>query len=63
MFDLKEFRKYYNLTQKELSEILKVGETTISSWETGRRKPTSAGLAWICFRLQDWVEKNGKKRD
>lgn len=36
---LKELREAKNLTQPELAKILKVGKTTISNWENGRRIP------------------------
>ena len=39
MFNLRLLRKEKNLTMKELGDILNVGESTVSMWETGRREP------------------------
>ena len=38
---LKEFREKLNLTQRELSEILDIAQTTIARYELGKVKPTS----------------------
>nr|DAX05604.1 MAG TPA: Repressor protein CI [Bacteriophage sp.] len=37
---LKELRISKNLSQEELSEILEVGKSSISNWETGKATPT-----------------------
>jgi len=37
---LKELRISKNLSQEELSEILKVRKSSISNWETGKATPT-----------------------
>lgn len=44
---LKSMREERNLTQKELSKILKVSQQTIGSWETGRTEPNNATLKKI----------------
>lgn len=36
---LKELRQKHNLSQKELSEILKVSTGTVGNWEVGLREP------------------------
>ncbi len=36
---LKELRQSHNLSQKELSEILKVSTGTVGNWEVGLREP------------------------
>jgi len=36
---LRELRKSKGLTQKELGKMLKVGEMTVSGYETGSREP------------------------
>ncbi|MFW6377585.1 MAG: helix-turn-helix domain-containing protein [bacterium] len=36
---LKQLRKENNLTQKELSEILNIGESTLSHYENKDREP------------------------
>ena len=44
-FKIKETRAEYNITQKEMSEILEIPVRTIENWESGKRKPSK------------WVEK------
>lgn len=44
-FKIKETRVEYNITQKEMSELLEIPLRTIENWESGKRKPSS------------WVEK------
>lgn len=44
-FKIKETRAEYNITQKEMSEILEIPLRTIENWESGKRKPSK------------WVEK------
>ncbi len=36
---VKELRKEYQLTQKELAEVLQVSDRTISHWEAGYTEP------------------------
>ena len=38
---LKKFRKKLKLTQRELSDILKIAQTTIARYENNKIKPTS----------------------
>lgn len=57
---LKEFRLKHHMTQKELSTLLEVGESTVSAWERGTRKPTLTSKKWIEFQLKTFEkgEKN-----
>ncbi|HID41141.1 MAG TPA: XRE family transcriptional regulator, partial [Pyrodictium sp.] len=41
---LKEFRERLNLTQRELSDILKIAQTAIARYENDKVKPTSTVL-------------------
>lgn len=41
---LKEFREKLNLTQRELSDILKIGPTAIARYENDKVNPTSTAL-------------------
>ena len=36
---MKDFRIKHNLTQKEMSKMMKVSRSTYSCWELGVRKP------------------------
>lgn len=38
------WRKEKNLTQEELSLMIKVNPATVSSWETGKAKPSYGNL-------------------
>ncbi len=37
---IKELREHLDLTQKEISELLQIGEKTWTRWETGRERPS-----------------------
>lgn len=39
MAAIKDFRKILNITQEELAKKMEVNQSTIASWESGRRKP------------------------
>lgn len=41
---IRELRKERGMNQKELGNILKVGQTTVSAWETGRNEPDNSSL-------------------
>lgn len=43
-FKLKKLRKYKGINQDELAQLLSVGKTTISNYETGYTVPPSANL-------------------
>lgn len=49
---IKKLRKEKALTQKELSEILGLDQTTVSKWELGKAIPDSAML----IRLSDFFD-------
>ncbi len=50
---LKELRKSYNYTQKELADEIGASEDSIYAWENGRRMPSVAFLTELCriFRI------------
>lgn len=59
---LKQLRKYFNLTQKEFANSLKLARTSVSSFENGKSKPSSRTLTYICEKYQineDWI-RTGK---
>ena len=41
---VKEFRERLNFTQRELADILKVGQTAIARWELDRVKPAASAV-------------------
>lgn len=45
---IKELRKHYNWTQQELAEKLGVTSASISSWESGTRRPDFETLDNLC---------------
>ncbi|HOD35715.1 MAG TPA: helix-turn-helix transcriptional regulator [Syntrophales bacterium] len=50
---MKEWRKKYGYSQKELAEALKVTNVTVCRWETGERKiPSFLQFALGYFELQ-----------
>lgn len=44
MLRLKELREQNNISQKELGQMLKVAQNSISNWENGIREPDTATL-------------------
>lgn len=46
--NLKNLRKSFNMTQKQLADALSVDQRTISAWETGVCEPSFALLAKLC---------------
>lgn len=44
MNNIRELRKQKNMTQIELASVLKLDQTTISSWERGNSLPTTETL-------------------
>lgn len=50
--ELKDLRKKYGLTQKELSEKLGIPQRTIENWEGGQRKPPQWVINLIEFKLE-----------
>lgn len=59
---MKELRKKYGLTQKQLSEITGIPVRTIQNWEGGQRKCPQYVADLIKFKLEYLYEKRrGKK--
>ncbi|WP_020602381.1 helix-turn-helix domain-containing protein [Spirosoma spitsbergense] len=48
---IREARKSKGLTQKELGEMLGIGESRVSKYESGRQNPTIATLQKIADTL------------
>lgn len=44
---IKELRIEKNLTQKQLSEKLKIAQSSISEWEKGKYEPTATAIKQI----------------
>lgn len=42
--NIKEMRIKKNMSQKELSEKMEVGQSTVAMWETGKISPTADKL-------------------
>ena len=60
--ELKKARENANLTQKAMSELLKIPLRTISDWERGLRTPPEYVKLLIVEKLQDISsEKNAPK--
>ncbi len=55
---LKEIRKEYNLTLKELSEITDIPEKTIESWENGLSEPSP----WVGTLLIGYLKQYPKNQ-
>ena len=45
---LKELRKEYNITQKQLAELLGQAQSTIVYWEKDKQEPSISSLKKIC---------------
>ena len=48
---MKELRKKYNLTRKQLSEFTGIPYRTIQNWECGQRKCPQYILDLVAFKL------------
>ena len=57
---IKELRQLLNLTQEELANSLEVSFSSISRWERGKSKPSSAASKLIETKLTELGER-GKK--
>lgn len=53
---MKELRKKYNLTQKQLSEITRIPVRTIQNWEGGQRKCPPYVAELVKFKLEHLYE-------
>ena len=54
MFDLKNIRNKFGLTQSELSQIFDIPLKTIENWESGKRRPPDYVYNLIMFSLSDF---------
>ncbi|MBQ7095851.1 MAG: helix-turn-helix transcriptional regulator [Clostridia bacterium] len=48
---IKEIRKEKGLTQSELAQVMKVGQTTVCQWESGVRSPRAKQLPELARAL------------
>ena len=53
---IKEFRKNKNLSQSDISKMMKVNQSTYSQWETGQRFPNVKRAIQIAEILETTVE-------
>lgn len=56
MNKIKEFRKKRNISQENLSKVMKVKQNTISQWETGVRIPNVLQALKMAEILETTVE-------
>ena len=56
MNKIREQRKKYKLKQKELAEIMRVSQGTISQWETGLTNPKTKMLPLLAKTLECEIE-------
>lgn len=58
---IKEIRKYYNLTQQEFADKIKVKRNTVATYEMGRSIPSDAAIALICqvFHISEFWLRTG----
>jgi DNA-binding XRE family transcriptional regulator len=52
-----EFRAKYNLTQKQLADIIGVDVNTVHRTETDKTKPTSRNQIIFENKMKGWEEK------
>ena len=55
---MKELRKKYNLTQKQLSDITGIPCRTIQNWEGGQRKCPQYIMDLVNFKLEHINKQN-----
>ena len=58
MRKLKNFRKKYNLTQKEISNKLGVSQATVSSWELNKSTPNREFNSNIDRMIRQYKKEN-----
>lgn len=54
---IKEIRKKFGMSQRQLGQLLGVSQTTISAWETGRNEPDIGSI----FVMADHFDTTPKK--
>ena len=54
---IKEIRKKFGMSQRQLGQLLGVSQTTISAWETGRSEPDIGSI----FVMADHFDTTPKK--
>ena len=54
---IKEIRKKFGMSQRQLGQLLGVSQTTISAWETGRNEPDIGSI----FVMADNFDTTPKK--
>ncbi len=54
---IKESRKKFGMSQRQLGQLLGVSQTTISAWETGRNEPDIGSI----FVMADHFDTTPKK--
>lgn len=54
---IKEIRKKFGMSQRQLGQLLSVSQTTISAWETGRNEPDIGSI----FVMADHFDTTPKK--
>lgn len=54
---IKEIRKKFGMSQRQLGRLLSVSQTTISAWETGRNEPDIGSI----FVMADHFDTTPKK--
>ena len=62
MKKLLNFRKKYNLTQKEIGNKLGVSQTTVSSWELNKSTPNKEFNSNIDRMIREYKTENEKQR-
>ena len=62
MNKIKEFRKKKNISQSDISKMMKVNQSTYSQWETGQRLPNVKRAIQIAEILETTVESLYKQK-
>ena len=52
--DVREVRKCYGLTQRQLAEVLGVAQSTVASWERDHRVPQGVGVLAILNKMEEY---------
>ncbi len=62
MNQIKEYRKKKRLTQVQLGEKLRVAQSTVAMWETGRSMPRTDLLPELACLLDTTIDDLFKRR-